>query len=239
MLGYVIDEDALEARTLEGDTASVRVAIDASCGCERLEQRVVRYAPGRSEERSPEGRRQEVLYVAEGRGTLYVNGEPHALEPNTGVYLTPDDRYRVDNPGPDELLTVSVTAPQDTPVDDTHGVTVRYADRPALPASPNREFRYLVNQDIGCPDVTQFVGIIPPGRAGMHSHVYDEVVYVIEGEGVLHLGGEQTPIGGGSCIHLPPLVEHCLENTGANEMRVLGVFYPQGDPASRATESQA
>jgi mannose-6-phosphate isomerase-like protein (cupin superfamily) len=96
-----------------------------------------------------------------------------------------------------------------------------------------------VNQDIGCRDVTQFVGIIPPGRAGMHSHVYDEVVYVIEGEGVLHLGGEQTPIGSGSCIHLPPLVEHCLENTGANEMRVLGVFYPQGDPASRATESQA
>ena len=85
--------------------------------------------------------------------------------------------------------------------------------------------------------MTQFVGIIPPGRAGMHSHVYDEVVYVITGEGVLHIGGKETPIGSGTCIHLPPLVELCLENTGANEMRVLGVFYPQGDPASRATES--
>jgi len=239
MAGYVIDEKALEAQMIEGDTASVRVAIDASCGCERLEQRVVRYAPGRSGERSPDGERQEILYIADGHGTLYVNGEAHPLEPNTGVYLTPGDQYLVENPGPGELLTVSVTAPQDTPVDDAHGVTVRYADRPALPASPNREFRFLVNQDIGCPDVTQFVGIIPPGRAGMHSHVYDEVVYVIEGEGVLHLGGEQTPIGSGSCIHLPPLVEHSLENTGANEMRVLGVFYPQGDPASRATESQA
>ncbi len=239
MAGYVIDEQALEAQTIEGDTASVRVAIDASCGCERLEQRVVRYAPGRSGERSLDGERQEVLYVADGHGTLYVNGEAHALEPNTGIYLTPGDQYLVENPGPGELLTVSVTAPQDTPVDDAHAVTVRYADRPALPASPNREFRFLVNQDIGCRDVTQFVGVIPPGRAGMHSHVYDEVVYVIEGEGVLHLGGKQTPIGRGSCIHLPPLVEHCLENTGANEMRVLGVFYPQGDPASRATEGQA
>ena len=239
MLGYVIDEQALEASSIEGDTASVRVAIDASCGCDRLEQRVVRYAPGRSVERSPEGDRQEVLYVADGRGTLYVNGEAHALEPNTGVYLTPDDRYQVENPGPDELVAVSVSAPQDTPVDDAHGGTVRYADRQPLPASPNRDFRYLVNQDIGCRDVTQFVGVIPPGRAGMHSHVYDEVVYVIEGEGILHLGDEETPIGSGSCIHLPPLVEHCLENTGANEMRVLGVFYPQGDPASRATESRA
>ena len=237
MTGYVIDEHALEVQTDEGDTASVRVAIDASCGCERLEQRVIRFAAGRSEERSPENR-QEVLYVADGHGTLYVNGEAHALEPDTGVYLTPGDRYRVDNPGPDELLAVSVTAPQDTAAPGDHGVTVRYADQPVLPASPNREFRFLVDKDVGCRDVTQFVGIIPPGRAGMHSHVYDEVVYVIEGEGVLHIGGEETPICGGSCIHLPPLVEHCLENTGANEMRVLGVFYPQGDPASRATESR-
>jgi mannose-6-phosphate isomerase-like protein (cupin superfamily) len=238
MAGYVIDERALEVRTTEGDTASVRIAIDASCGCERLEQRVIRYAPGRSEERSLE-ERQEVLYVAGGRGTLFVNDDPHPLEPDTGVYLTPGDRYRVDNPGPEELLTVSVTAPLDSAIDEAHGVTVRYADRPALPASPNREFRFLVDRDIGCRDVTQFVGIIPPGRAGMHSHVYDEVVYVIEGEGVLHVGGEETPIESGSCIHLPPLIEHCLENTGANEMRVLGVFYPQGDPASRATESRA
>ena len=68
----------------------------------------------------------------------------------------------------------------------------------------------------------------------MHSHTYDEVVYVIEGQGVLHLDGKQTPIAGGTCMHLPPLVEHCLENTGANKMRVLGVFDPQGNPPSRA-----
>jgi len=52
-----------------------------------------------------------------------------------------------------------------------------------------------------------------------------------------HIGGDETPIGRGTCIHLPPLVEHCLENAGANPMRVLGVFHPQGDPASRAHES--
>jgi mannose-6-phosphate isomerase-like protein (cupin superfamily) len=239
MSGYVIDERAVAVQLRDGDTASTRVAIDASCGCDRLEQHVIRFGPGRSQERVLE-ERQEVLYVAAGSGTLHVNGERYALEPEMGVYLAAGDRYAVENPGPGDLLAISVTAPHESGGGNGgHGVTVRYADRPVLPASPNREFRYLVNQDIGCPDVTQFVGIIPPGRAGMHSHVYDEVVYVIEGEGVLHIGGEQTAIGAGSCIHLPPLVEHCLENTGANEMRVLGVFYPQGDPASRATESQA
>jgi mannose-6-phosphate isomerase-like protein (cupin superfamily) len=64
----------------------------------------------------------------------------------------------------------------------------------------------------------------------------DEVVYVVEGEGVLHLGGASTPIAAGSCIHLPPLEEHCLENTGERPLRVLGVFHPSGDPASRASE---
>jgi mannose-6-phosphate isomerase-like protein (cupin superfamily) len=91
-----------------------------------------------------------------------------------------------------------------------------------------------VNQDAGCLDVTQFVGVIPPGRAPMHSHTYDEVVYVVEGEGVLHLGGRDTPLAPGSCIHLPPFVMHCLENVGSVPMRVMGVFHPSGDPASRA-----
>ena len=233
MAGYVIDEDAVAARTTEGDTASTRVAIDASCGCERLEQKVIRFRPGRSQERILEGR-QEVLYVAEGSGTLHVNGEEHALEPEMGVYLTPDDRYAIENDGPEELLAISVTAPQEVPAAGAHGVTVRYADQPVLPASPNREFRYLVNQDAGCLDVTQFVGVISPGKAPEHSHTYDEVVYILEGTGTYHIAGQEVPMAPGTCLHLPPYTRHCLENSGTSNMKVLGVFHPSGDPASRA-----
>lgn len=211
-----------------------RVTIDRSCGCERLEQRILSFAPGDSEERGT-GERQEVLYVAAGRGTLHVGGETHVLEPDTGAFLVPGDAYAVENPGPDELVMVSVTAPCEG--EQRSQVTVRYADRESLPATPNREFRFLVNEDLGCLDVTQFVGTIPPGRAPLHSHHYDEVVYVVEGEGVLHLGGKDAPIGPGSCIHLPPLQEHCLENTGPTPMRVLGVFHPSGSPASKAYEA--
>ena len=233
--GYVVSETAVPAQTEPGDTAETRVVIDASSGCERLEQRVIRFGPGRCAERTLEGR-QEVLYVAAGSGAIEVNGERHGLEPEMGVYLAAGDRYAVDNPGPDTLHIVSVTAPEEHEPPEQRDVTVRHADRPPLPASPNREFRYLVNQDLGCRDVTQFVGIIPPGRAGMHSHTYDEVVYVVEGEGLLHMSETSTPIAAGSCIHLPPLEEHCLENVGPAPMRVLGVFHPSGDPASRARE---
>ena len=231
--GYVVSADEVEARP-ESGTAQTRVTIDRSCGCERLEQRVLRFAPGRSEERHT-GDRQELLFVESGHGTLAAAGGTHELEPDSGAFLVPHETWAADNPGPDDLVLISVTAPCEG--ERRSQVTVRYADRPALPATPNREFRLLVNEDLGCLDVTQFVGLIPPGRAPLHSHTYDEVVYVVDGEGVLHLGGSDTPLAPGSCVHLPPLQEHCLENTGPTPMRVLGVFHPSGSPASKAYEA--
>lgn len=236
MAGYTVAERDVPARRDPGDTAEVRVVIDRSCGCERLEQHVIRFAPGRSQARRSDAR-QELLYVVSGTGTLLLEGVPHALEPDMGVYVLAGERYEIENEGHGDLVLVSVLAPQDSPPGDARRVTIRYADRPALPASPNREFRYLFNEDAGCRDVTQFVGVIPPGRAPLHSHTYDEVVYVIEGKGTLHMNGQQTRLGPGSCMHLPPLHEHSLENTGAAPMRVLGVFHPAGDPASRAHEA--
>ncbi len=166
--GYVVAEHEVEARP-ESGTAAARLMIDRSCGCERLEQRILTFAPGRSDERAT-GERQEVLFVAAGSGSLRLGEETHALEPNTGAFLVPGDRYAIENPGPEELELVSVSAPCEG--ERRSRVTVRYADRPVLPASPNREFRFLVNEDTGCLDVTQFVGVIPPGpRADAQPHL--------------------------------------------------------------------
>lgn len=235
-VGFVVDERSVPAE--RGDGGSVRVTIDASAGSQRLEQRVLRFDAGRTRRRAPDGR-HELLYVLSGRGSLTVEGKTHALEPGTGAYVLAGEEYEVENEGnrEHELALVSVTAPAEHDHART-AVTVRYEDRPALGAGKDREFRYLVNQDVGCRDVTQFVGTIPPGRAPEHSHVYDEVVYVLEGDGVLHIGGRSTPFGAGSCIHLPPLEPHTLENVGSTPMRVLGVFHPSGDPASRAYDEE-
>jgi mannose-6-phosphate isomerase-like protein (cupin superfamily) len=212
----------------------VTVTIDRSHGSERLAQRVVRCGPGRSAPRQLEST-QELLYVQSGRGTLHVSGDEHPLEPDMGAYVVSGEEYELENEGPEELVVVVVEAPLEIgSALDPARRTVRFADQPALRAGEDREFRYLVNQDVGCLELTQFVGLIAPGRAPDHSHIYDEIVYVIEGDGILHLGGHETVIGPGSAVHLPPLAEHCLENTGKGSMRVLGVFHPSGDPASRA-----
>lgn len=230
---FVVDEADVEPVREEGDTASIRVTFDASNGCDRLEQRVIRFAPGRSRERTLE-ERQEVLYVAEGHGQIEVAASTHAIEPGTGVFIAPGETYAVDNSGPGELLVVSVVAPEDrAPAAGGRKVTVQFADQPELPASSERTFRYLINEDAGCFDVTQFLGIVQPSKAPLHSHPYDEVGYIVEGEGIAHVGGRSKPIRAGSCFHLPPEEIHCIENSGAGLMRILGVFYPSGSPASR------
>jgi mannose-6-phosphate isomerase-like protein (cupin superfamily) len=231
---FVVDEADVEAVREDGDTASVRVVFDASNGCERLEQRVIRFGAGRSRERTLEGR-QEVLFVVAGAGRLELNGELHDLEPDMGAFIAPGETYVVDNPGPSELLAVSVLAPEDrAEASGKRKVTVRYDEQPELPASSERTFRYLVNEDAGCFDVTQFLGIVQPSKAPLHSHPYDEVGYIVEGEGIAHIGGRSTPLRPGSCFHLPPDEIHCIENSGQGVMRILGVFHPSGSPAARA-----
>jgi mannose-6-phosphate isomerase-like protein (cupin superfamily) len=231
---FVVDEADVEPVRIDGDTASVRVTFDAATGCERLEQRVIDFAPGRSVERSAEDR-QEVLYVVRGAGTLHLDGATYALEPNIGVFIAAGESYAVENAGSDPLRVVSVTAPHDSvPITDGRRVTVRFDDQPELEASEERSFRYLVNEDAGCADITQFLGIVQPSKAPFHSHSYDEVGYIVRGEGAAHVGGRSFPLRAGSCFHLPPDEVHCIENSGSGPMQILGVFHPSGSPANRA-----
>ena len=97
-------------------------------------------------------------------------------------------------------------------------------------ATAARQFTLGVTAAVGCASVTQFIGYVPPGRAPDHFHRYDEVLYVLEGEGVLHIGEEHAPFGRGSCVHLPARLVHSLENTGDEELQLLGVFRPAGSP---------
>jgi hypothetical protein len=102
--------------------------------------------------------------VLSGRGRLQVGDHAHELEPNMGAYVVSGEEHELENRGPEELVVVVVEAPlEKVAAIDPGRRTVKYPDRPALEAGADREFRYLVNQDVGCLDVTQFVGRDPAG----------------------------------------------------------------------------
>jgi len=226
---FVVDEADVDPVQADGDSATTRLTFEA----EHLEQRVIRFAAGRSQERSA-GSRHELLYVVSGSGELELAGERHPLEAGTGAFVAPGESWAVENPGPDELLVVSVTATADLEVDGARRKKIiRFDDQPEHTASVERTFRYLINEDAGCLDVTQFIGIVQPSKAPFHSHPYEELGYIVKGEGFAHVGGRSMPLTPGSCFHLPPEKVHCIENVGPEPMHILGVFHPSDSPANR------
>lgn len=204
-----------------------RVVYDAGSGSELLELRFLRLGPDATLARAP-GDREEVLFALAGSGGVRVGGEWHELDAGHGAYLRPGERYDLAaGPAGLDVAAVLVTDPEQG--GDAREVTVGQAD--PRDATGSRAFRLLVDPRAGCRSVTQFVGHIPPGRAPDHYHEYDEVVVVLEGEGVYRTGAIEERIGPRSCIHLRRRQLHSLENSGPGEMRVLGVFRPAGSPA--------
>ena len=78
---FVVAENDVEGRRADGDTALEKLVLGPRTGSARLEQRVTRYAPGRSLPRG-EADRDELLYAVSGSGTLELEGEPYDLEPD-------------------------------------------------------------------------------------------------------------------------------------------------------------
>ncbi len=183
---------------------------------------------------------------AEKRAHIFIDGNPYEIAPDTGIYLRPGETLAINNPGPDSIVIVSCRCPEPesaldfvTPLtapapDSTppRSPLVSLANRPAQPTA-DRWYRVLVDDEVGSTRATQFVGSIPPGRAPDHFHNYEEVLFILRGEGRMWAGETNTPIAPGSCIYLPKGQVHCVENTGEGELRLLGVFYPAGSPSVR------
>jgi len=199
----------------------------AERGCDEFEQRVLHF-DGASAEHSNEAE-DEVLYVLAGGGRATIGGEPAKLWPGTAAFVAQGSSWRIDDADGLEVLSVLVRDP--LPANGSTHAIVAVDGVPSGAATAGRQFRLLATPNLGCNSVTQFVGYIPVIRAPDHFHKYDEVVYVLEGEGALHVDGETAPLTTGSCVHLPAGLVHCLENVGPGEMRVLGVFRAAGSPA--------
>ncbi len=181
--------------------------------------------------------------MVEGEGVCYINGFAYPLAPGTGVFIPIGAEYSIENRGVTPLVIVSACCPEDPdrtireestviPVGEQPKLTIHEADRAKLPATTGREFCLMVDKELGCQQVTQFVGWIPPSSAPFHYHTYEEVVFILEGHGILHVEEDVCPFDPGSSIYLAVGSGIVFENPGPSPVRVLGVFYPSGSPAA-------
>jgi quercetin dioxygenase-like cupin family protein len=175
--------------------------------------------------------RDTLLFVRVGSGSL--DGEPlggpsSALVPTGGTATL--------TAGPDGLECVRATLGAATDLHAPMGATepvVALDDVAAGAATGSRSFQVLHGPHNGSTRGTLFVGYIPPGKAPWHYHLYDEIVWVLRGEGRLHIGDDAEALGAGAAFRLHPREVHIVENTHPSaELAVLGVFTPAGSPSA-------
>jgi mannose-6-phosphate isomerase-like protein (cupin superfamily) len=214
-------------RLAEAPSVMVTELLNQDHGCRGLHQRRLSFAGGAGLAGTGGGQ-GEAWYVITGTGIFETERAARiALAPGTALWLEPGLGYQCQADGDLGILAVTVRA--GPAVAGPARPVVRLADC-AVERTGDREFRVLLSEGL---TITQFAGLIPPGRAPVHHHSYDEVVHVLAGRGVVHLDGTDAEIGPGTSIYLPPYQPHCLENTGQDPLRVLGVFYPAGSPAAK------
>jgi quercetin dioxygenase-like cupin family protein len=99
-------------------------------------------------------------------------------------------------------------------------------------ATGARSFEILFGPRNGSTRATLFRGFVPPGKAPWHFHLYDEIVWIPEGPGRLHLDEGVDDLEHGSAFRLRPRQVHIVENTGSSTLELLGLFTPAGSPSA-------
>ena len=74
------------------------------------------------------------------------------------------------------------------------------------------------------------IQVMPPGgEVREHGHKQNhELVFVYEGEGLVDIDGEVTPLKPGSTVLFARNCGHRIENTGIIDMKMFWVFFPPG-----------
>ncbi len=228
----------------EAEIRRYRVPISRAMGAREMAQAISLYSSGlATARRNPTG--EEVHYVVRGSGACYIDGHRYSIEAGTGIYIPPGSVYQFENSEVGTLWIVSVCCPEDersesdvvpVPARTTEIMpirTIRESEVESIPTG-DRSFKVLVDRSLGCGRLMQFVGVIPPGRAPMHHHSYEEAIYILEGEGRVWTENGDASFRMGTSIYLPRGVTHCLENTGKSMVRLMGVFHPSGSPAAHS-----
>jgi mannose-6-phosphate isomerase-like protein (cupin superfamily) len=211
---------------------TVRLTLGRSTDFGALEQAVLECPPGRRTAVAVPDDAEETMFVLEGEGRLHVRGEAHALGPDMGIYLPPGSEFELETTGDGPLRLVAVRVPDPSPGPPMEAHVSRLDEQDVEQATTEREFRIVADPATGLRSATHFVGYVPAARAPDHFHTYDEVIYVLDGEGLMEAGAFSQPVTAGSCIQLPARTVHCLSNSGTSPMRIVAVFRPAGSPAA-------
>jgi quercetin dioxygenase-like cupin family protein len=176
-----------------------------------------------------------LVYVFAGSGLLALNGTTWPVASGAAGLILAGEQGRLEAVEGELAALVATVGPETdwhAPIGSRETV-VRLNHAGSEQATGARSFQILLGPHNGSTRATLFAGYIPPGRAPWHYHLYDEIVWVPEGPGRLHIGDESEELVPGSAFRLRPRQLHIVENTSADrELTIIGVFTPAGSPSA-------
>jgi quercetin dioxygenase-like cupin family protein len=174
-----------------------------------------------------------LLYVGSGAGLFSVGLDSTPVRGGSaGLVLAGEEASLAAS---EDLEAIVVTVGGEVDLHAPMGpreLVVTLEERDAQQATGGRSFEVLFGPHNGSTRATLFAGFVPPGKAPWHYHLYDEIVWVPAGPGRLHLTGGDALLEAGAAFRLRPRQVHIVENAGASEMTIIGVFTPAGSPSA-------
>ncbi len=176
-----------------------------------------------------------LLHVVSGSGSLALGEDRHPLAAGSAALVLAGEAAAViADGGPLSLLhaTVGGEADRHAPLGPRETV-VRLDAAISERATGARSYQVLFDPSNGSTRATLFAGYVPPGRAPWHFHLYDEIVWIRDGPGRLHVAEGVEELDTGSAFRLRPRQVHVVENASAEgELGVIGIFTPAGSPSA-------
>lgn len=179
-----------------------------------------------------------IIFIARGSGEIEISGRRFRISSNDGAYVRGGEAFRLHAesemaafvsalPGIERLDRLDATPAN---FDHRFAERVRGVDAAQRSAMGPRYFQMLVDQSVGSAGSAQFIGHIPPSRARMHRHLYEEALIILTGEGVLWNEETCARVSAGDVIFLPRKQAHSLECVDPAGMDVAGVIHPGDNP---------
>ena len=88
--------------------------------------------------------------------------------------------------------------------------------------------RMLISNELtgACNYSLQVSEILPGGVSRTHNHDVEHGFFILSGEGVMTLSGEEYPIGPNMAVHVPPGKDHSVKNVGTKPLQYVVIYAP-------------
>lgn len=97
------------------------------------------------------------------------------------------------------------------------------------PEVKNAAMKALISPKEGWHDyVLRVIELGKEGYTPKHAHAWPHINYVLEGKGVLHMEGEDTPVEAGAYAYVPADKRHQYKNTGESVFRFICIVPKEG-----------